>query len=179
MVTELFRHPAADGFNPPALTLTGLCQGNTPGIRIYDTGTATERGSYCVTTDSTGIFSLDLSTGGFSIASGNYDIKVKADNALSVKRLNIHFPLPAGVVIDFGELLLGDANGDDFITTPDFSFGVPSFNLCNPSANYRRYSDATHDNCVTVPDFSAGVPNFNKTGICLASPPPSAPVPCP
>jgi hypothetical protein len=69
--------------------------------------------------------------------------------------------------IDFGTLLEGDANNDNYVTLTDFSILVMAYGKCQGTARYDPRADFNGDACVTLLDFSLLATNFEKSGTAL------------
>ena len=130
----------------------------TGGIEVYAPYPTTLLGVFGADTDPWGAFTVTLP----GIAPGTYDIRVKSADTLSNLKLGVS--LPPTDTIDFGTLLVGDANGDDWVDSGDVSYMVPSFLLCGDDVGFRLYANTNRDDCVNGADISALVPNFNRGG---------------
>ena len=142
--TPLFRETGPD-------TYTG-------GIEVYAPYPTTLLGVFGEGTDVWGTFTVTLP----GIAPGTYDIRVKSADTLSNLKKGV--TLPPTDTIDFGTLLVGDANGDDLVDAFDVSYIVPSFLLCWGDEGFRLYANTNRDGCVNGADISALIPNFLKAG---------------
>jgi hypothetical protein len=125
-------------------------------VEVYETGTATNVGSFTPTADSNGEFTI---TG---LQPGSYDIWLKHAKYLAVLET---VTLAGGSnSADFGELRTGDANNDNKVTSLDFSILVTTFNLQQGDTGYDDRADFNGDGTVTSLDFSLLVTNFNTAG---------------
>ena len=97
-----------------------------------------------------------------SIAPGEYQLAVKYSNSLQVVQLVTL--LPGNNNIDVGQLLMGDANGDNTISLEDFSILVSVFGLDFGETGYDIRPDFNGDSSIGLEDFSVLVSNFNTTG---------------
>jgi len=111
-----------------------------------------------VTADEAGRFSL---TG---LPCGTYDVTVKSEQALSKRHGDALFSSGIATVIDFGVLLVGDANGDDRVNINDFSILATGF---YPAFDNR--ADFNGDGVVNISDFSLLASNFGKAGDAAAT----------
>ncbi|MEA2640478.1 MAG: hypothetical protein QOF51_1872 [Chloroflexota bacterium] len=163
----LFGHvslPAARGPTPGPLPspgtagwITELFRGAAGGIAVYPAGSApaaTPIATFSVTTDDRGDFSVVLT--GF--APGTYDVGVKGSNTLENRRQSINpSASSSGNRFDFGQLAIGDVNGDNHIIIQDLSAALP-LGACAPAAGYNKFADITNSGCVTIADLSAELP---------------------
>jgi hypothetical protein len=98
---------------------------------------------------------------------GTYDVRVK--NSHTLANLRVGVILSVGVNnIEFGTLLEGDANNDNYVNINDFSFLASSF--------YPRYdarADFNGDGVVNINDFSLLASNFGQHGDVLVQPSPN------
>lgn len=113
---------------------------------------------HTVTTDEWGNFVLP------DLMPGVYDIRVKHSHTL--RNLKSNVVLQTGVnVLDFGLLLEGDANDDNYININDFSLLVAGF---HPA--YDARADFNGDGLVNINDFSLLARNFGRHGDILVEP---------
>ena len=66
--------------------------------------------------------------------------------------------------VNVGELLAGDANDDNAVTSLDFSILANTFNLSSADGGYDGRADFNGDGSVTSLDFSLLAGNFNVSG---------------
>lgn len=98
-----------------------------------------------------------------SITPGTYDIRVKNSHSLQNKLPGAN--LVSGTNnINFGTLLEGDANDDNYVTVLDFSVLSASFSKCQGTAGFDSRADFNVDSCITILDFSLLASNFGKVG---------------
>jgi uncharacterized repeat protein (TIGR02543 family) len=135
----------------------------TGGVRVYHAGTLNPAGIYSATTDAYGHVTVTLT----GLNPGVYDLQVKSANTLSNKRLSVS--LPAMSEVNFGTLLVGDANGNDAVNGGDVSYMIPAFTRCAGDSAYRREADTNGDGCVNGGDVSALVPNYTRAGPVIVS----------
>jgi len=123
-------------------------------VRFFDPGTDTVVLKVNTTTDSNGNFTV---TG---IAPSTYDVAVKGYTSLSILKANELFAGGEITTINFGILLEGDANGDDWITMADYLLFEAAFHTENPECDFNR------DGFVDVGDYAIWSYNFGKHGDC-------------
>jgi hypothetical protein len=107
---------------------------------------------HAVTTDQWGQFILS------GLAPGIYDIRVKNTHTLRSLRTGVTLDIGANG-IDFGTLLEGDANDDNYVNISDFSLLAAGF---NPRHDAR--ADFNQDGVVNINDFSLLAANFGQRG---------------
>jgi hypothetical protein len=96
------------------------------------------------------------------IIPGTYIVRVKNSHTLSNAQT---VTLAEGANhINFGTLLEGDADGNDYITIVDFSILVSTYGKCVGISSYDDRSDFNEDSCVNLTDFSWLVSNYGKVG---------------
>jgi hypothetical protein len=111
------------------------------------------------TTDSSGVFTITDSR----LTPGTYDICVKNSHALSTKT---HVTLVAGTnPVYLGELLEGDASGDDFVDINDFGILAGAF-MTTP---VDERADFNQDEFVDIFDFAALRDSYFACGQCRCS----------
>ncbi len=108
--------------------------------------------SYSVTTDEWGSFALS------DLTPGTYDIRVKNDHTLRNLRSGVTL-LPGTNTVDFGTLLEGDANDDNYVNINDFSVLAAGF-----SPAYDARADFNEDGVVNINDFSLLAASFGMHG---------------
>lgn len=123
-------------------------------VRFFEPGTNTVVLTSNTTTDSNGNFTV---TG---IAAGTYDVCVKGYTSLSILKANEFFTDGEATTINFGTLLEGDANGDDWITWADYKLFQAAFHTENPECDFNR------DGYVDMADYVIWSFNFGKHGDC-------------
>jgi len=106
-----------------------------------------------------------LANGTFMIANltpGTYQVAVKHAQSLQVVEV---ITISQGAnSYDFGELRMGDINGDNQVTSLDFSALATSFNKQSGDAGFNPNADLNGDGSVTSLDFSLLASNFNISG---------------
>jgi hypothetical protein len=162
-VTDLHRLPGTNPAGVPGTPGPIACGTATPGITVYQNGTALSGspvvlGTYCGTTDNTGRVSVPLT----GLSAGTYDIKVKGADTLS--NIKTAVALPASGDVDFSTLRLGDTNNNDAVTGADISFLIPALFTSSSDAAYRVYADVNRNGAVTGQDISALIPNLFTGG---------------
>ncbi len=138
------------------------CDATKDGIFVYRAGTTELIYSGSAMTDASGTFSVQMN----SITPGSYDIVVKGETHLAVKRSNVSLPTQAQ--LDFGTLKTGDTNGDNRINGGDVSYMIVSYLLQTGQANFRRCADVNRDNNVNGADVSFLIPNYLQEGVVMA-----------
>jgi hypothetical protein len=130
-------------------------------VELWQAGVS--QGTFTVTTDATGQFTLN------DIPPGDYEVGVKADGFL---RTILPLTLTEGNnVADFGAQSGGDSNGDNAISITDFSilsnaFGGPNTTPNGPGSNV----DFNLNGFVEITDFSILSSNFGLFGDNPATP---------
>jgi hypothetical protein len=115
--------------------------------------------SFTPTTDNSGRFTV---TG---MALGTYEVRIKHSHTLQTMKT---VTLAVGVnTIDFGMLLEGDANNDNYVTLVDFSVLATAYAKCQGTIGYDSRADFNGDTCVTLLDFSLLATNYGKGGVSL------------
>jgi hypothetical protein len=108
------------------------------------------------TTDENGHFTLA------GIVPARYEVGVKTSTTLQNM---LTATLTAGDnQLDFGTLLEGDANNDNYVTIPDFSILASTFGKCAGQTGYDQRADFNADGCITLLDFSLLAANFGEGG---------------
>ena len=129
-------------------------------IKLYNVGSTTVVHDITGTADSNGSISIDGTIN--SIVPGDYQLAIKYPNSLQIVQT---ITLVAGDnEIPIGELLMGDANGDNTIGLEDFSILVSVFGLDFGETGYNETPDFNGDNTIGLEDFSVLVSNFNTAG---------------
>ena len=148
-------------FQPAAVNITYTLQGRTDHtaqltVEFYETGQTTPALSFLVDGDDTGAgFIANLPTGDYSVA-------VKADKYL--QRVVTVTLVDGSNPIAVGQLLAGDANGDNAVTGLDFSILAGTYNLTSGDTGYDDRADFNGDGSVTGLDFSLLASNYNVSG---------------
>jgi hypothetical protein len=126
-------------------------------VELYVTGNPTPVTTFNTTTNMSGQFTV---TG---VPAGTYNIKVKSSHTLA-RVITGQVLVTGSNAIDFGTLLEGDANNDNFVTLADLSLLINSFNKTVGDAGYDARADLNNDNFVTLADLSLLISNFNQAG---------------
>jgi hypothetical protein len=110
------------------------------------------------TTNNTGVFTIS------GLTAGTYDIGIKNWTCLSV--LNTSVTLTAGntTVVDFGTILEGDANNDDYVNILDASSLVPCYGSSTGGPGWNEHCDFNRDGNINILDASALASNYGKHG---------------
>jgi hypothetical protein len=126
-------------------------------VELYVTGNPVPVETITTTTNINGQFTVS------GVPVGTYNIAVK--NSHTLKRVKLAQVLVAGGNnIDFGILLEGDVNNDNFVTLSDLSLLINSFNKTLGDSGYDARADLNNDNFVTLSDLSLLINNFNQAG---------------
>ena len=127
-------------------------------VDLYANGnTTTPAYTYNVTTDDQGQFSIP------NVVTGTYTIAVK--NSHTLQRVLHNQAIALGTnTLNFGTLLEGDANNDNYVTAIDFSVLLNSFNKASGDPGFDPRADFNNDGFVTALDFSLLLANFNTAG---------------
>ena len=117
--------------------------------------------TYVATTDEDGSFSVE-------VESGVFDVLVKNGHTLANMRSSIVIPEGgSSSEIDFGILREGDANDDNYVTSPDFFILQSTYNLAEGDIGYDERADFNEDAMVTSTDFFLLKNHYNQQGdIC-------------
>jgi hypothetical protein len=131
-------------------------------VKLYTPGGSSPVMTYTVTATSGGNFTIS------GIVNGTYDVAVKHAQSLTNKKLGVVFS-GGTTSVDFGILLLGDANNDDIVDISDFSILRSTyFRLCG-QAGFDGRADFNADCIVDVSDFSLLRSNFLRSGPVILS----------
>jgi large repetitive protein len=127
-------------------------------VDLYTPGnTTTPAHTYNVTTDQTGIFTVN------NIPIGTYIIAVKNPKTLKVVLTNQSIS-GGNNSINFGTLRAGDATNDNIVTLDDFSLLLNSFDKVVGDPGFDPRADFNNDGIVTLDDFSLLLINFDTIG---------------
>ncbi|GAB4556577.1 MAG: hypothetical protein Kow0047_00170 [Anaerolineae bacterium] len=97
-----------------------------------------------------------------------YDVYVKGSHSLTNYRTGID--LTAGPqTVDFGTLLEGDANDDDYVLGADFSILATSYGRCVGDPGFDPRADFNGSDCVDGADFALLASNYGQHGPVLIS----------
>jgi len=99
-------------------------------IRFFTSGTQTEVAKYARPLDATGAFII---TG---ITPGTYDVGIKCDSSLSLLAKDQVFTEGNTTNINFGTLLEGDLNGNDYVGSVDYSILSSNFHKLGDCYGY-------------------------------------------
>lgn len=140
-----------------SLELQGRTDFSTPvEVKLYN-GT-TEIATYNTTTDAGGAFTIE----NMNVPAGPYTVRVKPALYLSmVETIQIN---TGTNTVTFGVALAGDANGDNTVSSLDFSLLAATFNLTSGDTGFNPNADFNGDNVVSSLDFSLLASNFNQVG---------------
>jgi hypothetical protein len=99
-------------------------------VRFFTPNTQTEVMRACSPTDASGNFTI------YGITPGTYDVGVKCDKSLSLLAEDKVFTEGNTTTINFGNLLGGDLNADDWVTGTDRSILLANWGLSGACAGY-------------------------------------------
>jgi hypothetical protein len=126
-------------------------------VELYTTGIPTPVATYNTSTNANGEFIL---TG---VPLGTFNIKVKGSITLARVKLSQNL-LAGNNSIDFGELLAGDANDDNYVDLLDFGTLLLSYNMVVGPPPYDANADFNGDDEVDLLDFGLLLLNYNQPG---------------
>ncbi len=110
------------------------------------------------TTNNTGVFTIP------EVVAGIYDIGIKNATCLSKLVTNVTVGFNETTVVDFGALLEGDANNDDFISGGDFSRLSAAWLSYPGLPNWDAGVDFNRDSYISGGDYSVLSYNWLKWG---------------
>jgi len=125
-------------------------------VRFFQGGTETAWSPVSVTTDQNGNFSVS------GLANGTYDIGVKSP--LTTSRLKSGIGVAGITSVDFGTLLSGDVNSDDYIGLDDYTMVVTAYDSVPGSGKWNDCCDFNRDSYVGLDDYTLSVTNYDKVG---------------
>lgn len=108
------------------------------------------------TLDANGLFTLD------GLYPGDYSLRIKPPTGLAI-RVPIHLDSGANTV-NVGQLLTGDANGDNTVDNLDVSLLTTAFGKSEESADFNPEADLNGDSMVNILDFSLLSLNYGTVG---------------
>jgi Dockerin type I domain len=127
------------------------------GVSLYPPGGNVASATYETTLDADGTFAR------CSVSPGLFDVGVKGDHALSVRRANV--TLPSGATfVDFCTLLEGDASGDDRVSGLDFSILQAAYRRQAGEPGFDAQADFNDDGRVGAADYSLLAANYGREG---------------
>lgn len=146
------------------LNATALLQGRGDSsgaldVQLYDIAenTSTPAYSLTVTSNASGTFSLP------DIAAGTYTVAVK--HPLSLRAVQTaSFTSTAVTTLDFGTLLMGDANNDNQVNILDLSILAGAYNTSVGDTDYNPQANFNGDTAVNILDLSLLAGNYNTAG---------------
>ncbi|HEV7664027.1 MAG TPA: S8 family serine peptidase, partial [Chloroflexota bacterium] len=113
------------------------------------------------TTDTSGEFVVP------NLQPGTYDVQLKMAQGLSKLAPGVVLSPGNNPALDFGQVAVGDINGDDAIDLLDFSMLRTTFGKCDRDTGYDARADLNGDGCVDLLDFSLLRVNFGRFGPLL------------
>jgi hypothetical protein len=125
-------------------------------VRFFQGGNEAAWSPVSVTTDQNGNFSVS----GF--ANGTYNIGVKSP--LTASRLKSGIVVAGITSVNFGTLLSGDVNSDDYIGLDDYTKTVTAYDSVPSSGNWNDCCDFNRDSYVGLDDYTLSVTNYDKVG---------------
>ncbi|MEL6404401.1 MAG: immunoglobulin-like domain-containing protein [Chloroflexota bacterium] len=138
-------------------TMQGRSDLSTSGLTVtmYSVD-GVEEYSFAPTVSANGEFTL---TG---INPGTYQVML--DTSVSLQLVEVVTVTAGNNTVAMGQLRVGDANGDNVVSSLDFSLLATSFNTQQGGAGYNAGADFNGDGFVTSLDFSLLASNFNTAG---------------
>lgn len=129
-------------------------------VRLLQPGTDIEIKEVTTTTADYGLFTV------MDIAPGIYDVCVKGYTSLSILKTNQVFTEGSPTTIDFGILIEGDINGDDWVTMADKVLLDVAWDSIPGGPNWNPKCDLNRDGHVNVLDASLIISNWGEHGDC-------------
>jgi large repetitive protein len=126
-------------------------------VDLYMTGNPVPVRTFNATTNTNGQFTI---TG---VPVGTYNVKVKSTQTLARVKL-AQALIAGGNTINFGMLLEGDANNDNYVDLLDFGTLLLSYNKILGNPGYDPRADFNGDNEVDLLDFGLLLLNYNQPG---------------
>jgi hypothetical protein len=124
-------------------------------VKVFQPYPSQVRGAN-LTLDQNGNFSV----GG--IANGTYDIGIKSP--LTTSRLKSGIVVAGITPVNFGTLLSGDVNDDDYIGLDDYTKTVTAYDSVPGSGNWNIDCDFNVDSYVGLDDYTLSVTNYDTVG---------------
>jgi len=140
------------------LTFTGTKSGRVMNVSFFDNSTHLLQFSVNATTDANGNFTID------NITPGLYDIKVKNWTCLSEVERGVNLTAGGTTYKDFGSSREGDSNGNNGVTSTDFSLLSGAYGSIPGSGNWNPNCDFNRSGSITSTDFSLLSGSYGKTG---------------
>jgi hypothetical protein len=126
-------------------------------VTLYLNGDTSQAQTYNVVTDQNGSFTIA------AVPPGSYTIAVKHSHTLRRVKTSQNIVLGPNT-IDFGVLLEGDVNNDNYVDGLDASLLLNSFYKGIGDAGFNPQADLNGDGFVDGLDASLLLNNFNQTG---------------
>lgn len=126
-------------------------------VSIYTLGGTSPLATYNTTLNSSSRFTI------CGMAPGAFDVMVKGPHSLGSRRAGVVIP-SGSAPVDFCTLYEGDANGDNRVSTIDFSVLASAYNTCTGNAAFDARADFNDDTCIRGVDFSLQASNYNRLG---------------
>jgi hypothetical protein len=126
-------------------------------VDLYLPGSTTPLLSVTTTTDESGNFTV------LNVPVGNYNIGVKSSHTLRRIKLNQNIVF-SGNNFDFGLLLEGDVNKDNFVSALDLGPLLSSYNKTSGDPGFIINADLNGDGYVTALDLGLLLSNYNTAG---------------
>jgi len=125
-------------------------------VRLYGVGSTTLLYDLIATADAAGNMSVS------GITPGTYQVAVKYPNSLQkVQVMTLEIGENA---ISMGQLTTGDANGDNYVSGPDFSLLATTYNKQSTDQGFDGRADFNGDTFVSGLDFSILATVYNTAG---------------
>jgi len=129
-------------------------------VRLLTPGTDAEVGQVSIITNSNGDFTA---TG---ILPGTYDVAVKGYTSLSILKANELFTGGETTIINFGVLIEGDVNGNDYVDLSDAALFYAAWNSKPGDPNWNPKCDFDRDNWIYSADLSLISAHYGMAGDC-------------
>jgi hypothetical protein len=126
-------------------------------VELYFPGKTTPVLTYNTTTDANGNFTVS------NVPLGNFNVGVKNSHTLRRIKLNQNI-IAGGNNIDFGTLLEGDVNNDNFVSALDLGTMLSSYNKMSGDPGFIANADLNGDGFVSALDLGILLSNYNKGG---------------
>jgi hypothetical protein len=110
------------------------------------------------TTNETGVFTIT------HLTRGTYDVGIKNATCLSELETNVTLNLGETTVVDFGQILEGDVNNDDYIDASDFGILSGAWLSWPGQPNWDARADFNRDNYIDASDFGPFSGNWLEWG---------------
>ncbi len=121
--------------------------------------------SFNATTDQSGHFTIDTWT-----IPGTSVCNLRLKNMHTLRNLKANVTLaPDGNAVNFGTLLEGDANNNNYVDLVDFSILATAFDSGSADPEFDARTDFNENDWIELADFSLLVTNYDKNGDIVAA----------